>query len=58
MKTNKDYHVTIKPQTGTKLKFKKEEKDNNILPSNIGTLFKSKEEVKEEVLSFKEFLLK
>lgn len=49
-------HITIKPDQGSKLKFKKEERDR--LPADVGVIFKSKEEVNEEreVMKFKDFL--
>ena len=57
MKTDKSYHVTIKPETGSKLKFRKEEKkENDTLPSTIGVSFKDPHDIKEERMSFKTFL--
>lgn len=50
------YHVVIKPEQGTKLKFKKEEKKNDTLPSHIGVSFKDPHDIKEERMSFKTFL--
>lgn len=58
---NSRYHVMIKPETGTKLKYKKAEKPaNDTLPSNVGHIFKSPDEIKEEVefKSFKDFITK
>lgn len=49
-------HVMIKPEKGTKLKYKKEEVKSDRLPAEIGTIFQSKEEIKEERKSFKDFL--
>lgn len=50
-------HVMIKPEKGTKLKFKKEEtKVSDRLPAEVGTIFQSREEIKEERKSFKDFL--
>jgi len=49
-------HILIKPEEGSKLKYKKEERDK--LPANVGVIFNSKEEVKEEreLRKFKDFL--
>ena len=47
----------IKPEKGTKLKFNKEDsKISDKLPAHLGTIFKSKEEIKEEIKSFKDFI--
>lgn len=56
MKKDLKTHIMIKPEEGSKLKYKKEETDR--LPADVGVIFKSKEEVKEEneFRSFKEFL--
>jgi len=60
MEKDSQYHVVIKPEKGTKLKFKKEQapSDSGRLPAHVGTIFKSKEEVKEEIemKRFKDFL--
>ena len=58
MEKDSQYHVVIKPEKGTKLKFKKEQAPSDRLPANVGTIFKSKEEVKEEIemKRFKDFL--
>jgi hypothetical protein len=51
------FHVMIKPEKGTKLKFSKQEaKISDRLPAHLGTIFKSKEEIKEEIKSFKDFI--
>jgi len=59
---NTRFHVTIKPKTGSTLKMKKETEKTptDTLPEHIGTIFKSKEEIKEDVAmkSFKDFLSK
>ena len=49
-------HVTIKPEKGTKLKYKKDEKASDRLPENVGHIFQSPEEIKEERKTFKDFL--
>lgn len=58
-------HIVIKPETGTKLKFKKETAEvtkkttvsNESLPSSIGYSFNSQNELKEQkILSFKNFI--
>lgn len=56
MKKDLKTHIMIKPEEGSKLKYKKEETDR--LPADVGVIFKSKEEVKEEreFRSFKDFL--
>ena len=56
MENNKQ-HITIKPETGSKLKFKQEEKKNDKLPSHIGVSFKDPHDIKEERKSFKNFFL-
>ena len=61
MEKDSQYHVIIKPEKGTKLKFKKEEVKQaatDRLPAHVGTIFKSRDEVKEEfqVKRFKDFL--
>ena len=56
MQKDQKTHIVIKPEEGSKLKFKKEERDR--LPSDVGVIFKSKEEVNEEreFMKFKDFL--
>lgn len=58
---NTRFHVTIKPKVGKSLRMKKESErtPSDTLPEHIGTIFKSKEEVKEEVerKSFKDFIV-
>lgn len=49
MEKSLKYHVVIKPESGSKLKFKKEESGSDKLPAHIGTIFRSKEEIKEEI---------
>ena len=58
-------HIVIKPETRSKLKFKKQTQEvtkrttvsNESLPASIGHSFNSKDELKEQrVLSFKEFI--
>ena len=61
MEKDSQYHVIIKPEKGTKLKFKKEEAKQTAtdrLPAHVGTIFKSRDEVKEdiEMKRFKDFL--
>ena len=56
MEKSTTVHVTIKPEKGTKLKYKKDEKASDRLPENIGHIFQSPEEIKEEMKSFKDFL--
>lgn len=60
MEKDSKYHMFIRPDGGTKLKFNKKDdkKPSDSLPAHIGTIFKSKEEVKEEVemKRFKDFL--
>ena len=55
------FHVTIKPKVGRMLRIKKESEKtpSDTLPEHIGTIFKSKDEVKEEaqMKSFKDFLV-
>lgn len=53
---NTKYHITIKPEKGTKLKYNKEEKKNDVLPSHIGVYFKDPHDIKEERMSFKTFI--
>lgn len=57
---NTRFHVTIKPKTGRSLRMKKESEKTatETLPEHIGTIFKSKEEIKEEIelKSFKDFI--
>jgi hypothetical protein len=58
---NSRYHTLIKPEKGTKLKYRKEEKaPSNTLPASIGHIFKSPDEIKEEVefKSFRDFITK
>lgn len=55
------YHVMITPEKGTKLKFRKEEKaPSNVLPASVGHIFKSPDEIKEEIefKSFRDYLTK
>lgn len=58
---NTRFHVTIKPKVGRMLRIKKESEKtpSDTLPEHIGTIFKSKDEVKEEaqMKSFKDFLV-
>jgi hypothetical protein len=58
---NTRFHVTIKPKAGRSLRMKKESErtPSDTLPEHIGTIFKSREEVKEEVQrkSFKDFII-
>jgi len=58
-------HIVIKPETGTKLKFKKSTPENTkkttirneSLPSSVGYSFNSSYELKEQkVLSFRDFI--
>ena len=61
MEKDSQYHVIIKPEKGTKLKFKKEEAKQTAtdrLPAHVGTIFKSRDEVKEdiEMKRFKDFV--
>lgn len=57
---NTRFHVMIKPKIGKSLRMKKESEKSpsDTLPEHIGTIFKSKEEVKEEAQfkTFKQFL--
>ena len=55
---NTRFHVTIKPKAGRSLKMKKESEKSptDTLPEHIGTIFKSRDEIKEERKTFKEFL--
>lgn len=55
MEKDSKYHVLIKPDKGSKLRFKKDVETDK-LPAHIGTIFKSKEEIKEEKRTFKDFL--
>jgi hypothetical protein len=59
---NTRFHVTIKPKTGSTLKMKKETEKTptDTLPEHIGTIFKSKEEIREdsELRTFKEHFQK
>jgi hypothetical protein len=58
---NSRYHMMIKPEKGTKLKFRKEEaKPRDTLPANVGHIFKSPEEIKEEneFKTFRDYLNK
>jgi len=50
------YHVVIKPEQGSKLKYKKDEKGSDTLPAHVGHIFRSKEEIKEERRTLKDFL--
>lgn len=52
------FHIEIKPETKSKLKYKSEKTNDNTLPSSIGHIFKNKEEIKEEKerLTLKDFL--
>ena len=58
---NTQFHVTIKPKVGRSLRMKKETEKtpSETLPEHIGTIFKSKDEVKEEaqIKSFREFMV-
>jgi hypothetical protein len=56
MEKDPKYHVVIKPSEGSKLKFKKEEKKTDKLPEHIGTIFQSREEIKEDRRTFRDFL--
>ena len=58
MEKDSQFHVLIKPEKGTKLKYKKEQAVSDRLPAHVGTIFKSREEVKEEFerKRFKDFL--
>jgi hypothetical protein len=56
MEKNDKYHVVIKPEEGSKLKYKKDVKESDRLPAHVGHIFRSKEEIKEERRSFKDFL--
>ena len=58
MEKDPKYHVVIKRNQDSKLKFMndKEEKKTDRLPEHIGTIFKSRDEIKEERMSFKDFL--
>jgi len=58
-------HIVIKPEMGSKLKYKKQTQEitkktsisNESLPSSIGHSFNSQDELKEQkVLSFREFI--
>lgn len=57
---NSRFHITFKPKMGNSLRIKKEseKKPTDTLPEHIGTIFKSKEEIKEEIemKTFKDFL--
>ncbi len=55
---NTRFHVTIKPKVGRSLRMKKESEKapSDTLPEHIGTIFKSRDEIKEERMSFKDFL--
>lgn len=57
---NTRFHVTVKPKIGKSLRMKKESEKtpSDSLPENVGYIFKSKEEVKEEAQfkTFKQFL--
>ena len=59
---NTRFHVTIKPKVGSTLKMKKETEKTptDTLPEHIGTIFKSKEEIREdlELITFKEHFQK
>lgn len=58
---NTQFHVTIKPKVGRSLRMKRESEKtpSDNLPEHIGTIFKSKDEVKEEaqIKSFKDFIV-
>ncbi len=58
---NTKFHVTIKPRFGRSLRMKKETEKtpSETLPEHIGTIFKSRDEVKEEaqIKSFKDFIV-
>lgn len=56
MEKNDKYHVVIKSDEGSKLKYKKDDKGSEKLPAHVGTIFRSKEEIKEDRMSFKDFL--
>jgi hypothetical protein len=56
MEKNDKYHVVIKSDEGSKLKYKKEDKGSDKLPAQVGTIFRSREEIKEDRRSFKDFL--
>ena len=54
MEKNDKYHVVIKPTEGSKLKYKKDVKESDRLPAHVGHIFRSKEEIKEEIYKIKE----
>ena len=58
---NTKFHVIIKPKVGRSLRMKKESEKtaSDTLPEHIGTIFKSRDEVKEEaqIKSFKDFIV-
>lgn len=56
MEKDNKFHVVIKRQEGSKLRFNKDVKESDRLPAHVGTIFKSREEIKEERRSFKDFL--
>jgi hypothetical protein len=59
---NTRFHITFKPKAGKSLKLKKEveKSPTDTLPEHIGTIFKSREEIKEEMAmkTFKQFAVK
>lgn len=56
MEKDRKYHVVITPEQGSKLKYKKDVKESDTLPAHIGTIFRSREEIKEERRTLKDFL--
>ena len=56
MEKDSKYHVVIKPEQGSKLKYKKDDKGSDRLPAHVGHIFRSKEEIKEERRTLKDFL--
>ena len=56
---NTKFHITFKPNSGKSLRLKKETEKSptETLPEHIGTIFASKEEIKEdaEMKTFKQF---
>ena len=60
MEKNTKFHIVINQKNGSNLKMQmpKTTKESDRLPEHVGTIFQSKDEVKEqfEVRKFKDFL--
>lgn len=55
-KIDSKFHITIKPEKGTKLKPAKKEEKADTLPANVGVSFAGPNESAEPRKSFKDFL--